>query len=75
MTGITAESYGYPWITRGADDPDFTKPTTIQVYSNANGLDSFEVQSFTLRMTGGPGILVSPGRWEFGSVVVGDLTI
>jgi hypothetical protein len=73
FTGL-GESYTYSAAQRGIDDPDFTKPVTIKIYSNANGLDSYFFQTFTTVMSGPSGTL-GPGRYEFGATTVGDLTV
>ena len=52
VTGITAETYTYTATQRIADDPDGTKLVTIQVFSNANSLDSYMPNSLVALMTG-----------------------
>jgi hypothetical protein len=68
------ESYAYSAAQRGIDDPDFTKPVTIKLFSTAHTLDSYFAQTFTTVMSGPSGTL-GPGRYEFGATTVGDLTV
>ena len=74
VTGISAETYTYTAAQRGIDDPDFTKPVTIELLSNANSHDSYFAQTFTTVMTGPSGTL-GPGRYEFGSTTVGGILV
>jgi hypothetical protein len=67
-------SYTYTGDARGLDDPDYSKPVRIEIFSNANALDSLFAQVFTLRMSGPTGTLGS-GRYEFGVVTVGGLLV
>jgi hypothetical protein len=67
-------SYTYTAAQRGIDDPDFTKPVTIQIFSNARMLDSYFAQTFTTVMSGDSGTL-GPGRYEFGKVTVGGILV
>ncbi len=41
VTGISAETWTYTGEMRVADDPDGTKLVTIEIFANANSLDSF----------------------------------
>lgn len=41
VTGISSETWTYTGAMRVADDPDGTKIVTIEIFSNANSLDSF----------------------------------
>lgn len=52
VTAIAVETYTYTAAQRVLDDPDGTKIVLIQVFSNANSLDSFFPNSLSTLMTG-----------------------
>ena len=52
VTGISAETWTYTGAMRVADDPDGTKLVTIEIFSNANALNSFMPNSLMTLMTG-----------------------
>jgi hypothetical protein len=81
IAGVTVHTYTglgagftYTAAARGIDDPDFTKPVTIEIRSNANGLDSYFAQAFTTVMSGATGAL-GPGRYEFGATHIGGMLL
>jgi Putative phage tail protein len=53
VTGIAVETFTYTGEMRVADDPDGTKTVTVQIFSNANSLDSYFPNSLSpVTMTG-----------------------
>ena len=52
VTGISAETYTYTAAQRVTDDPDGTKSVLLEVFSNANSLDSYMPNPLTTLMTG-----------------------
>lgn len=66
--------YTYTAIARVTDDPDITKAVKIEIFSNANTLDSLFAQSFTTHMSGPSGTL-GPGRYEFTATEIGGLLL
>lgn len=53
VTGITSpENYTYSAVQRQTDDGDGTKAVTLEVFSNANALDSFMPNQLTATMSG-----------------------
>jgi hypothetical protein len=67
------ESFTYTTAERAADDPDFTKLTTIEIYSNVGALACLFPQVVTTLMVGAAVDLPSPGRYEFAATEVGGL--
>lgn len=68
------QSFVYTAVERGTDDADFTKTTRVEVFANANGLDSLFPQVIETKMVGGSGIL-GVGRYEFGATKVGGVAL
>jgi hypothetical protein len=68
-----AESFTYTAADRGADDPDFTKLTTLEIYSNVGTLASYFPQVVSTLMFGTATTLPSPGRYEFSAAGIGGL--
>lgn|GEM_PF-837044 len=52
VTGISAETYTYTAAQRVTDDPDGTKGVLLEVFSNANSLDSYMPNPLSTLMTG-----------------------
>jgi len=71
----TAESFTYTAADRGADDPDFTKLTTLEISSNVGALASYFPQVVSTLMFGTATTLPSPGRYEFNRTAVGGLLL
>jgi hypothetical protein len=67
------ETFTYTAAARGADDPDFTKLTTLEISSNVGALASYFPQVVSTTMFGTATTLPSPGRYEFPAVSVGGL--
>jgi hypothetical protein len=65
------ESFTYTAAQRAIDDPDFTKLTTLEIYSNVGLLESYFPQVVSTLMFGTATTLPSPGRYEFTRVTVG----
>ena len=70
-TVTAGESFIYTQAQRAIDDPDFTKITTLEIYSNVGALTSYFPQVISLKMTAPITGLPSPGRYEFGATTVG----
>jgi hypothetical protein len=70
-----AETFTYTAAQRGIDDPDFTKLTTLEVYSNVGALSSYFAQVISTKMFGTTTTLPSPGRYEFSATEVGGLLL
>jgi hypothetical protein len=73
----SSESFTYGAAQRGVDDPDFTKLTTLEIYSNAGTvpLASYFPQVVSTLMFGTATTLPSPGRYEFSGTEVGGLLL
>lgn len=69
-----AGTFTYTSAQRGIDDPNYEKLVTVQIFSNANGLDSFYPATVTIQMIGVTGILAA-ARYEFTATQVGGLFI
>lgn len=68
------ETFTYAAAQRGIDDADFTKLTTLEIYSNtAEGGASYFPQVVSTLMFGTATTLPSPGRYEFTETEVGGL--
>ncbi|MGH9780337.1 MAG: phage tail protein [Candidatus Acidiferrales bacterium] len=52
VTGIAVETYTYTAAQRVADGADGTQAVTIEIFANANSLDSFMPNQLTATMTG-----------------------
>jgi hypothetical protein len=70
-----SESFTYSAAARGADDPDFTKLTTLEISSVNGAGPSYFAVVINIHMFGSATTLPSPGRYEFPRVRVGGIAL
>jgi hypothetical protein len=65
------KTFTYDAATRGTDDSDFTKLTTLEIRSVVGTEVSLQAQTVSTKMFGTATTIPSPGRYEFPRVRVG----
>jgi hypothetical protein len=69
----TSSPFVYTANQHSLDDPALSNPVVVQIFSNTAAGDSYEAQSFQIQMEAAG--TLAPGRYEFLTTEVGDLTL